>query len=457
MVNQNYNNFGLRIAETISRWIPDSFLFTIILTLIAALGAIFIQGSNLFELLKHWYNGMWSILTFAAQLSITLVLSTVVGKTPAVLKILKIIASIPKTPSQAVIFNSVVMGLLSWINWSVGLIWGPIIAVETAKRVRGVDYRILISAVYAGFVIFPFGISSTMSLLTASPGHIYEKLIGVIPLSNTIFIWQNLVLLVIVIICSAIFWAVIHPKTDENIVEIDRDIYARIESEEKASATQEKPTTPAQFIEQSRVLSLIIGVAGAIFLIRYFMGGGSLTFNSFIFIMLVLGLLLAKSPYQYFNGCTSSLGDVKGGVAGILVQFPLYAGIMGIMSGSGLTETISKWFVAISTQATYPLFAYLSSCVVNLFIPSDGGQWMVQGAIMLKAGAEIGTPHAHTILALSYGSSITNMIQPFWFLPILAIAGTGGMLKTKDVIGFCSIYMFVILIITSIWLLVVFK
>jgi len=149
------------------------------------------------------------------------------------------------------------------------------------------------------------------------------------------------------------------------------------------------------------------------------------------FTFLFLGILLHKTPRRYLH----SLNNAVKGSAGIILQFPFYSGIMGMMIASGLAATISGWFVSISSESTLPFFAFLSAGLVNIFVPSGGGQWAVQGPIMIPASIELGTPLAKTAMAVAWGDAWTNMIQPFWALPALGIAGLGA----RDIMGYCLV------------------
>ncbi|MFN3347120.1 MAG: TIGR00366 family protein, partial [Candidatus Bipolaricaulaceae bacterium] len=182
-----------------------------------------------------------------------------------------------------------------------------------------------------------------------------------------------------------------------------------------------------QRLDDSRVLGLIIVALAAVYFGYYFYNNGfALSLNIVIGLFLFLGLLLHGTPERYMRAVQESVG----GISGIVIQFPFYAGIMGMMIGANadgmsLGKQITDAFVAWSNADTFPMLAFLSAGVVNFFVPSGGGQWAVQGPIMLPAGQALGVAPEVTAMAIAWGDAWTNMIQPFWALPLLAIAGLG--------------------------------
>ena len=214
---------------------------------------------------------------------------------------------------------------------------------------------------------------------------------------------------------------------------------------EEAPVKSRKEMTPAEKQENSIVLAMIIGVVGLVYAIRYFIKGGSLSLDIVNFTFLVLGLIFHKTPIAYVRAVDKSVKTC----GGIVLQFPFYAGIMGMMVNSGLAATFSNWFVSISTPKTFPFFTYLSAGLVNMFVPSGGGQWAVQGPIMMPAAKALGVSYARTASAIAWGDAWTNMIQPFWALPLLAVAKLG----IKDIMGYTTVILLWGGIITSLGLL----
>jgi len=357
------------------------------------------------------------------QMMLVLVTGYVLASTPVFKKILGKIAALATTPGQAIILVTVVALAASWINWGFGLVIGALFARRLAQEVPDVDYRLLIASAYSGFVIWHGGLSGSVPLTAATEGNFLEETIGLIPASETIFAPFNL------IIVAALF--VVIPLTNRmmmghggNTVR-GGDVDFGAEDEEIKA-----PETPAERLEQSKVVSIAAGILGLGYIAYYaWETGYALNLDILNFTFLFLGILLHGTPRRFLD----CLSDAVKGVGGILVQFPFYAGVMGIMIGSGMAEGLTEWFVSIASATTLPVIAFLSAGFVNILVPSGGGQWAVQGPVMMPAAMELGADKARIAMAVAWGDAWTNLIQPFWALPALAIAG----LKARDIMGFC--------------------
>lgn len=260
-----------------------------------------------------------------------------------------------------------------------------------------------------------------------------EKLIGVIPVSETLLTPFNLTTAAAILIALPVLMVFMAPKNEE-VKSIDPSL---LEDEEAATLEvigQPAPQTWASKVEQLRSLNWIIGLAGAIFLFRYFMKGGTLDINLVNMTFLIAGILLSKSPIEYMNNI------MEGGksLGAIVLQFPFYGGIIGLMEKSGLAVIVSEWFITISTADTLPFWSLMSAGFLNVFIPSGGAQWAVQGPIMMEAAVKLGADLPKVVMGVAWGEW-TNMIQPFWAIPALAIAG----LKAKDIMGYCVLTLIV--------------
>jgi len=253
------------------------------------------------------------------------------------------------------------------------------------------------------------------------------ELTGGVAVGETIFTTFNLAIAIVLILTLPILVRFMIPPKEETF-EIDPSLL-ETKIEDKVDEKAEK--TPAERIENTPVISIILFTGALLYLIYYFGEGGTLTLNIVNFIFLFSGILFHWTPKRYIV----ALYEAVRGSGGIILQFPFYAGIMGMMVSSGLAELISQWFVSISTEFTFPFFAFISGGIVNFFVPSGGGQWAVQGPIMLPAAMEIGVESARAGMAIAWGDAWTNMIQPFWALPALGIAG----LKARDIMGYCII------------------
>src|SRR5699024_9307823 len=324
--------------------------------------------------------------------------------------------------------------IASLINYGFGLVVGALLSIEIFKRMPSIDYRLLVASAYSGFLVWHGGLSASIPLLIATDGHFLEEKIGIIPVAETIFSPFNL-FIVFFIVLTLPFLNRLLLRSREGLA-VENPVNFDDFSFEDPVQEDDDEKTPANRLENSALISYIIGGLGIIFVIYHFIQSKSfdLNINLVNFIMLFLGILLHQTPRRFLN----SINNAVKNVGGIVVQFPFYAGIMGMMVESGLSEQMSYWFVNISNEFTFPLFTFISAGIVNFFVPSGGGQWSVQGPIMVEAGLQIGVDSAKTAVAVAWGDAWTNMIQPFWALPLLAIAG----LKVRDIMGFCLIVLF---------------
>jgi len=422
----------------VQKYLPDAFIFAIILTIITFVLSLATTGQSVAALVAHWGNGIWSLLSFTMQMALVLVLGTAFANAPAVKRLLKTIARVAKTPAQAIMLVSFVSAVACWINWGFGLIVGALLAKELARNVRGVDYRLLIAAAYSGFVVWHGGISGSVPLTVASdPANLAAVTLGqvteLIPVSKTIFSPLNLIVSWLIILTLPFINRAMHPDPDK-VVEIDPSL---LKDEEVIETKDKSSRTPAEKLENNAILSYLIVVAIAVYLVMHFAKNGfDLNLNIVNTIFLGLGILFHKTPIRYVK----AIEEAAKGSAGIILQFPFYAGIMGLMTGANadgvsLASQITNLFLSISTKTTFPLFTFLSAGLVNIFVPSGGGQWAVQGPIMMPASIPLGVDPAKTAIAIAWGDAWTNMIQPFWALPALGLAG----LSAKDIMGYCLI------------------
>ena len=425
------------------KYLPEPFIFAIILTFVAIAVAIPVCHQSITEVISNWGGGVWNLLGFSMQMALVLVTGATLAAAPTIKKGINKLTSLPKTPAGAIALVTGISAVACWLNWGFGLIVGAIFAKEIAKKLKGVDYRLLIASAYSGFVVWHAGISGSIPLKMASDVDELVKdtngvITSVIPIGNTILDWHNVVMVVLVTIALVAINSAMHPKT--GIVAIDpallqEDDYS-VGANQKTTANH-LPVTPATKIENSMILSLLLSILGFTFLvISLFFKHKTFDLGSVILLFLFLGIVLHKTPIAYVRAFAKSVS----GAAGILLQFPFYAGIMGIITGVGesgicLGTVVSQAFINISTSTTYPIYTFLCAAILNMFVPSGGGHWAIQAPIMFAAGEALNVDHGLTGMAIAWGDAWTNLIQPFWALPALAIAK----LNAKDIMGFCLI------------------
>ncbi len=431
-----FKKFTNGCVNLVQKYLPDPFIFAVLLTFFVLILGVVLTGQSPLAMTIHWSKGLWTLLAFSMQMALVLVTGHALANAPSFKKGLKSLSKIPKSPSQAIILVTLISTIACWINWGFGLVIGAIFAKELAKEVKGVDYRLLIASAYSGFLVWHAGLSGSIPLVVATGGpEVANASAGVItspiPTSATLFSGFNLIILGILLVTLPLINKAMHPDKDHTVT-----IDPKLLVEEPVVIIAKENMTPADKLENSSIISILLVIMGFSYIIYYFVKGGSLDLNIVNAIFLFLGIALHGTPIKFVNAITNAAK----GTAGIILQFPFYAGIMGMMvgtsaSGISLAGVMSTSFVSISNQHTFPLFTFLSAGLVNFFVPSGGGQWAVQAPIMMPAGAALGVPAAKTVMAISWGDAWTNMIQPFWALPALGIAGLGA----KDVMGFCII------------------
>jgi short-chain fatty acids transporter len=421
------------------KWMPDPMLFAILLTFFTYLLGLVLTPSGPFEMIQHWYKGFWELLSFAMQMCLILVTGHALATSPVIRRGIEHLAGIPKKQAGAVFLVGLTAAVAAWINWGLGIIIGALMAREVGRsaELRGipVHYPLLGAAGYAGFLTWHGGLSASAPLLVATENHFLVKEIGIIPSSMTLFSPMNIVISIALILLIPIVCMLMAPRKEseiERITDVNPDL---VKKEEVVTMAPEKMVI-ADRLENSKIISGIIGAAGMIYVIWFFATEGfKLDLNIVNFTFLFLGIIFQRTPINYIRAASEGARAC----AGIIVQFPLYAGIMGMMRYSGLVAIMAGWFVAISNDITYPLFTFLSAGLVNLFVPSGGGQWAVQGPIMVTAAKAMNFDINKTIMAVAYGDQWTNMLQPFWALALLGITK----LKAREIVGYTMVVMVV--------------
>lgn len=419
------------VNSVVERFIPSALVFAIVLTFVVAILALILTDTGPVDVVKGWGEGLSGLLEFMTQMALILLLGHTLANTGPVRRLLASLGGVPKTALQGYLFVFVVAAVASLVTWGLGLVVGVLLAVEVAKQGRekglNLHFPMLVAAGYSGYVIWHMGYSGSGTLTAATEGSfIAEQLGETIPISETTFAWWNILAIVATIIVVGVGLALVAPRAGDKIVELKSD--ARYDAD---VAIDDEVVTPADRVDASRIPTLLVGVALVAYLVIHYAEGGTATLDIVNWTFLALIFLLVRSPFELI----SLVKNAASNVGEILLQFPLYAGIMGIMGTSGLITVFSDFMVETAGPSTFGLLAFLSAGVVNLFVPSGGGQFAVQGPVMLDAGARLGVDPSVTIMAIAYGDQWTNMIQPFWALPVLAISG----LKIRDILGYTMV------------------
>lgn len=434
-----------RFIKTFKTLLPTPFTIAVGLTAITYLIAVFgitsddSLGHRALSMLEYWEEGLWNpgLMVFAMQAMLMLVLGHVLALTTPVSFIISKVMRFCETTANAAFVVTLLTVLMGLFNWGLGLIFGAIFARKVgenaAEKGIHINYPIIGAAGYSGLMVWHGGLSGSAPIKIAEPGHFLEKQMGIISQSETVFSSMNIVISIalIIVLPAAMYLLGIRSKSQN--VELSKTILI----------SEEKPKTliGAERLDYSKIIAYSFGliiISLAIF--KAFIKPsepnlGIITPNFINFVLLGLAIILHQTFARFLQGIDSAIA----GAAGILIQFPLYFGIMGIMKSSGLVELFSEFFVTHSTEITFPIFTFFSAGLVNIFVPSGGGQWAVQGPIIVNAANELGISLSKSIMALAYGDQLTNMLQPFWALPLLGITG----LKAKEILPY-TLYLMVI-------------
>lgn len=425
----------------VDKIMPDAIVFAMILTLITFVAGVTLTGSGPLDMIKYWGNGFWGFLAFSMQMTVIIATGYIVASAPLAKKFLVKICEIPKNAVQGVVFIGVASAILGWISWGLGLVAGAILARTVAQNLKKVDFKLYVAVAYTGAITTGlFGISGSEFLMVNTPGYFLEKQLGLIPLSKTVFEPSLLIAEILgLIIIVPLLAALIHsdPKDTPHMDKEILDAFAAQDAESAAKVVDKKNMTFAEKMDNNPIMNLIIGIGGLIYIVYWFATKGfDLNLNIMNFILLMIGIILHMTPR---NLLTAAEEGVKSAF-GVVIQFPFYAGIQGMMGDSGLVALIANFFAGISTQTTYPFWTYISMSIVNFFIPSSGGIFMVAGQPLGQAALNLGIEPHKFVIAFTAGETISNIIQPFWAIPLLGIAR----LKMKDIMGYCIVF-FVVL------------
>ncbi|WP_249872823.1 short-chain fatty acid transporter [Oceanobacillus saliphilus] len=435
--------FSNQFRIVIERFLPNAFIFAILLTFITLIMGMIFTDSSLLNMTEHWYSGFWNFLAFTTQMILILITGYALVKAPPVEKLLIRVASKPKSQKSALIATILVAAAAGYLSWGLGFVLGALFAIEVAKRVPQADFRILIAAAYTSVIaILPASITLTAPLLVNTPDHSLEDAIGLIPLSQTIFSPTMLLAAGVGLVIIILAYLKMMPKKEDVIP------FNHQENGEVVNTKKIVPHTAAEKMNNSKIINYALVALGVLWLVMYVIQNGfNLELNILNFAFIILGLALHGSPSSYINAITDGMPSA----GGILLQFPFYGGIMGMMAGSGLISIIAQAFVSVSNEFTFPVLSFLAAAIVNIFVPSAGGQWQVQGPIMIEAIQTFNLHPSVVVNTVSMGDTVTNLLQPFFALPALGLAR----LELKDIWGYCLVSMVLLLIVNAIIVTVV--
>lgn len=446
------------ILKGLQNFLPSPFTLAVLLTLLSILLALLFTGPKpgtedayILQIVDFWQGGIWNLLEFAMQMMLMLVLGHVLALSKFFDWVIKGSLVFCKDTASAALTVTLLTVLMGLFNWGLGLIFGAILARKMGEyaqqKMIPLNYPLIGAAGYAGLLVWHGGLSGSAPLKVAQPGHQFVELTGGQPISatETLGSTMNIVIAIaLIVVLPTAMWLLAK--------RVGAKVPSLSDSRGTAAGDSARPETPAERLDFSGILSKGFGLL-VLFAVVYiaWIKPGSFTLdwinpNSINLLLFALCLISHRNFMEFLSGVDKAIK----GSAGIMIQFPLYAGILGILSGSGMIEMVSDFFVRISNETTFPLATFYSAGMVNFFVPSGGGQWAVQGGIILDAAQQLGISQPKAIMAMCYGDQLTNMLQPFWALPLLGITG----LKAREILPYTVFLMLVALIIFNVGLLI---
>jgi len=453
------SRLGQSLAVRLKDWIPDPFVFALALTLIVGLLALAMTGSGPLDVLSYWYDGFWLLLGFGMQMVLILSTGYAIALSPVAGRAIDRLSRAAHRPARVYFLVALIGGLLSLISWG-WIVLTAVLARELAHRVRGLDYAYLTACVYISSGLWVAGLSSSIPLLLNTEGNflietgVLDSTIGV---EATLGSRLNLVYVGVYLLFVPILVTWLRPRRVEAtpIEEMLHDDWTDdVPVHREAESMSMHGRSASERLNRSVILQAVVAGVGLIYVVWHFADKGfAIDLNIMIFIFLMLGMLAHRTPIRYVVAMRRACGNVSG----IIFQYPFYAGIMGIMTFSGLGAAISAWMVGHASAATLPLIAQIAGAAVNFAIPSAGGEWAVIGPSMVEAAktmaVDSGVGESQLVsriaMAVAYGETSTNLLQPFFLLIILPVMGAGVRIHARDVMGYLVLPFVIIYAITA--------
>jgi short-chain fatty acids transporter len=450
--------FALATTAWTERWIPDAFVFALLATVVVVAAALLGTPAGLLDVAGIWGTGFWELIPFTMQMALVIITGYVLASSPPMGRLIRWLAAVPSTPRAAVAWVTLFAMVSSWFNWGFSLAFSAVLAREVARRMAIVDYRALAAASVLGLgSIWAQGLSGSAALQMASPGALQPRIRdivahhgvvpdGIIGLSHTIFLWQSLLsVLVEIVVVVAVMWFATPPPERSRTA---RDLGIGLDDDDGIPPPSTEPRTPGTWLEHSRLLSLFIAGLGGLYLFRYFSQAAeplnALTLNVVNLTFLLAGVLLHGTPARLLHAVRVATPSVWG----VILQYPFYAGIAAIITGTHLSQQLADAFVSVSTPATYPMVVAIYSAVLGVFVPSGGSKWVVEAPYVMAAAHSLQVHLGWVVASYDLGEALANLVQPFWMLPVLGVLG----LKARDIMGYTFV---VFVVLTPVVLLLV--
>ncbi len=440
-----FARLGMALADWSQRWFPDAFVFAL-----SGLIVVFVAGSlmgiAIRDLIKYFGDGFWSLIPFTMQMAIIIIGGYVVATSPPVHQLIRWLAGIPRTPRAAVAFVAFFSMATAILSWGLSLIFSGVLVREVVRNVRGIDYRAIGAAAYLGTgSVWALGLSSSAALVMATPAAIPTALLkisGVIPLRETIYTWQSLATAGILMLAGVVVAYLSAPASSTKTAES----FGVTEGLELQKLEERR--APAEWLEYAPVLSVVVGALGMAYLVQVLAARGplaALDLNTYNLLFLMLGLLLHWRPRSFVRAVNNAVPAT----AGVLIQFPFYGGIFGIITLSPISRDLAHFFVSFSSTNTYPILVSIYSAILGMFVPSGGSKWIIEAPYVLQAAKDLHVNLGWVVQIYNTSEALPNLINPFWMLPLL------GLLKVRarDLIGYGLVYFLVnsVLVLFFMW------
>jgi len=423
--------FGLALADWSERWFPDALVFALLGIVIVFIVGLLI-GESPYKLAIQGGKGFWTLIPFTMQMAMIIVGGYVVASAPAVYWVIQRLAAIPSTPRGAIAFVALFSMLTSLVSWGFSLIFSGLLVRELVRRIEGIDYRAIGAAAYLGLgSIWALGLSSSAALLMATKGSIPPALLnisGLIPLTQTIFLWESIITALILVVVSILvaYWSAPSPEHARTVDAYDAKF-------DPINLQLEERSKPGEWLEYSPLLTVLVCLLLFAYLVDVFLTDpkgplAALDLNTYNLIFISVGMLLHWRPKRFLR----AVGQSIPATGGVLIQFPFYAVIFGMITGTGISHWLANVFVSITTQSTYPLLVAFYSGVLGLFIPSGGGKWVIEAPYVLQAANELKVHLGWVVQIYNAAEALPNLINPFWMLPLLGLLNV----KARDLVGY---------------------
>jgi len=433
---------ALALTDWTERWVPDAFVFALIATVVVFVAALAATPSTVLEVVDSWGRGFWDLIPFTMQMALVIITGHVLATSRPMGRLIRAVASWPTTPRSAVALVAFFAMASSWLNWGFSLVFSAVLAIEVARRVKDVDYRALAASSFLGAgSIWAQGLSGSAALQMATPGALQPAIRdivaqgglvprGIIGFTHTIFLWQSFVSVAIeLVLVTAIMWLATPPAGRGKTA---ADLGVKLGPSDIGITPKPRDIPPGAWLEHSPILTWFVVAIGAMYLVRYFMQAdeplNALNLNIVNLIFLLIGLLFHGTPARLIQAVQAATPAVWG----VILQFPFYAGIAGVITTTHLNEKLASVFVSLSNGTTFPPLVALYSAVLGVFVPSGGSKWVIEAPYVMAAAHSLKVHLGWVVASYDLGEALANLVQPFWMLPVLGMF----QLRARDVMGY---------------------